>query len=161
MIVIVMSGCSADWDPAYFGLAREFAARVPLTPDRAALTDLLDDCTRAIGFHHFALINHVDLSKGTAGMIHLDTYPAAWSEHFVRNRLKQAYIDNIDGKIDDDLFARLTADYRGDERKIARELDRLMDADHAYIDDGIAILGIAKMPGACSRRPIWPANATS
>ena len=30
MIVTVVSGWSADWDPAYFDLAREFAARAPL-----------------------------------------------------------------------------------------------------------------------------------
>lgn len=62
----------------------------------------------------------------------------------IRERMKQVYIDHIDGKIDDDIFARVTADFREDQNKIARELDRLMDADHAYIDDGIALLGIAK-----------------
>lgn len=82
-----MKSPSADWDPAYFDLAREFAARAPVTSDGRTLTTLLDDCTRAMGFHHFALINHVDLSKNGAGMIHLDTYPAVWSEHFVRERL--------------------------------------------------------------------------
>jgi hypothetical protein len=35
----------------------------------------------------------------------------------IRERMKQAYIDNVDGKIDDDLFTRLTADYRDDERQ--------------------------------------------
>lgn len=87
VIVTIVPHWSADWDPVHFDLAREFAARVPLTSDRQALTTLLDDCTRAMGFHHFALINHVDLSKGCGGTIHLDTYPAVWSEHFVRDRL--------------------------------------------------------------------------
>lgn len=77
----------ADWDPACFDLAREFAARAPLTNSPAALATLLDDCTRAIGFHHFALINHVDLSHDAPGIIHLDTYPSVWSEHFIRSRL--------------------------------------------------------------------------
>ena len=36
----------------------------------------------------------------------------------IRERMKQAYIDDVDGKIDDDLFARLTTDYRNDERQI-------------------------------------------
>ena len=62
----------------------------------------------------------------------------------IRERMKQAYIDNVDGKIDDDLFTRLTADYRNDERQILRQLDRLMDADHAYIDEGIALISMAR-----------------
>jgi LuxR family quorum-sensing system transcriptional regulator CciR len=42
---------------------------------------------RALGFQYFALIDHVGLSRGAAGMIHLDTYPAVWSEQFIRSRL--------------------------------------------------------------------------
>lgn len=77
---------SADWDPAYFDLAREFAARAPLTASPAELSSILDDCTQALGFQYFALIDHVDLSRGENGIIHLDTYPAVWSERFVRSR---------------------------------------------------------------------------
>ena len=62
----------------------------------------------------------------------------------IRERMKQAYIDNVDGKIDDDLFNRLIADYRDDERKILRQLERLMDADHAYLDEGIELIAIAR-----------------
>lgn len=60
------------------------------------------------------------------------------------DRMKQVYIDHIDGKIDGDLFNRITEDFREDQRSLARELDRLATADEAYIDDGIALLGIAK-----------------
>ena len=87
MIVTVVSGWSADWDPAYFDLAREFAARAPLAASPAELSTVLDDCTRALGFQYFALIDHVDLSRNVTDMIHLDTYPAVWSERFIRSRL--------------------------------------------------------------------------
>lgn len=76
----------ADWDPAYFDLARDFAVRAQLTASPADLSDILEDCTEALGFQYFALIDHVDLSRA-AGMIHLDTYPAVWSERFIRSRL--------------------------------------------------------------------------
>lgn len=62
----------------------------------------------------------------------------------IRDRMKQAYIDNIDGKIDDDIFGSLIADYKQDERKIVRELERRMDADHGYLDEGIRLIGVAK-----------------
>jgi len=65
--------------------------------------------------------------------------------------MKQAYIDNVDGKIDDDLFTRLTADYRNDERQILRQLGRLMDADHAYIDRG----NRADLNGAGREAHVW------
>lgn len=62
----------------------------------------------------------------------------------IRERMKQVYIDHVDGKIDGDLFNRITEDFRDDQRSLARELDRLATAHEAYIDDGIALLGIAK-----------------
>ena len=58
--------------------------------------------------------------------------------------MKQAYIDNIDGKIDDDIFGWLIADYKQDERKIIRELERRKDADHGYLDEGIRPICVAK-----------------
>lgn len=58
--------------------------------------------------------------------------------------MKLAHIDNIDGKIDDDIFNSLIADYKQDERKIVRELERRMDADHGYLNEGIRLIGVAK-----------------
>ncbi len=49
----------------------------------------------------------------------------------IRERMKQDYIDHIDGKIDGDLFNRITEDFREDQRSLARELDRLTVADDA------------------------------
>lgn len=62
----------------------------------------------------------------------------------IRERMKQVYLDHVDGKLDEALFARISEDYREDMKGLSREFDRLSDADHAYIDDGIALLGIAK-----------------
>ena len=62
----------------------------------------------------------------------------------IRERMKQLYLDHIDGKIDDDIFTRVTEDFRQDKKNLEREFERLSTADDAYIDDGIALLGIAK-----------------
>jgi len=80
----------------------------------------------------------------------VETEHARWIDRLhreqvdIRDRMKQAYIDNIDGKIDDDIFDSLIADYKQDERKIVRELERRMDADHGYLDEGIRLIGVAK-----------------
>ena len=62
----------------------------------------------------------------------------------IRERMKQAYLNHVDGKLDEALFARIPEDYREDLKGLSREFGCLSDADHAYIDDGIALLGIAK-----------------
>jgi len=58
--------------------------------------------------------------------------------------MKQAYLDHVDGKLDEALFARISEDYREDLKGLSREFDRLSEADNAYIDDGIALLGDTK-----------------
>ena len=57
----------------------------------AELVGILDDVTRDLGFDHFALIHHADLSRLSPALVHLDTYPLVWREHFVANGL---YVDD-------------------------------------------------------------------
>lgn len=59
-MVTAVSGWSADWNSAYFDLARDLDARVPLTVSPAELSTVLDDCTQALGFQYFALIDPID-----------------------------------------------------------------------------------------------------
>ena len=62
----------------------------------------------------------------------------------LRERMKQIYIDNLDGRIEDTIFNALTAQFREQERKVARELELRLDADLSYMDEGIALMSIAK-----------------
>ena len=62
----------------------------------------------------------------------------------LRERMKQIYVDNMDDKIDDGIFRALTAQFRKQERKIARELELRLDADLSYMDEGIALMSIAR-----------------
>jgi LuxR family quorum-sensing system transcriptional regulator CciR len=55
------------------------------------LAALLDQICHELGFRHYAIIDHVDLRRRSPGLVHIDNYPAVWSEHFVRNRI---YLDD-------------------------------------------------------------------
>jgi LuxR family transcriptional regulator, quorum-sensing system regulator CciR len=57
----------------------------------ADLCRLVDDVSRALGFDHFALIHHADLSRLSPSLVHIDSYPAVWREHFVANGI---YLDD-------------------------------------------------------------------
>jgi LuxR family transcriptional regulator, quorum-sensing system regulator CciR len=55
------------------------------------LLQIVDDVSRGLGFDHFAMIHHADLSRLSTSLIHIDTYPAVWREHFVANGI---YLDD-------------------------------------------------------------------
>lgn len=57
----------------------------------ADLRRAVDDVGRTLGFDHFALIHHADLSRLSPSLIHIDTYPAVWREHFITNNV---YLDD-------------------------------------------------------------------
>jgi hypothetical protein len=62
----------------------------------------------------------------------------------LRERMKQIYMDNLDGRIEDEVYNALTARFRDQERKVAKELERRRDADLSYFDDGIALSPVAQ-----------------
>lgn len=62
----------------------------------------------------------------------------------LRERMKQIYIDNLDDKIEDSIFNALTAQFREQERRVSRELELRHDADLSHMDDGIALLTVAR-----------------
>lgn len=51
----------------------------------------MEEITRKLRFHFFALIHHVDLRYPLSNVVHFDNYPAVWSEHFILNGL---YVDD-------------------------------------------------------------------
>jgi LuxR family transcriptional regulator, quorum-sensing system regulator CciR len=52
-----------------------------------ALAQAMKDICRDLGFDHFALIHHADLSRRSPSLVHIDTYPAVWREQYVANKL--------------------------------------------------------------------------
>jgi DNA invertase Pin-like site-specific DNA recombinase len=71
----------------------------------------------------------------------------------LRERMKQIYLDNMDDKIEDSIFRALTAQFRKQERKIARELELRLDADLTYMDEGMRSCPSPRMPSSGSWRP--------
>lgn len=68
-------------------IARQFLSRARRVRDDGELRSLMDDICRELGFRYFALIHHVDLRKHSPKIIHIENYPAVWSEYFIRNQL--------------------------------------------------------------------------
>ena len=48
---------------------------------------IMEQITLEIGFHHFALISHVDLRLPRKNKIHFDNYPVPWAKHFITKGL--------------------------------------------------------------------------
>jgi LuxR family transcriptional regulator, quorum-sensing system regulator CciR len=57
----------------------------------ADLLSVIEDISRALGFDHFALIHHADLSRLSPALVHIDNYPSVWREHFVAQNI---YLDD-------------------------------------------------------------------
>src|SRR3546814_9580487 len=68
-------------------IAQAFTEQTFHYTSQAELASGLEACTFELGFHRFAILHHVDLRRRPAAMIHIDNYPADWSEHFIQKRL--------------------------------------------------------------------------
>ena len=65
----------------------QFDACAGACRDLAALSALLDDAARALGFQYFALLHHASLALPGRGLIRLDSYPQGWAEELVSEDL--------------------------------------------------------------------------
>ncbi len=72
-------------------LVGAFVARIGAITRETELRGLLDDVCPAMGFDYYALIHHVDLRRRSPSIVHIENYPAVWSDHFIQNGL---YVDD-------------------------------------------------------------------
>lgn len=68
----------------------EAAARCATDAD---LRGLLEDVTRELGFHYFALLHHASLRWSTGPLVRIDNYPSRWERELVREDL--AHVDPV------------------------------------------------------------------
>jgi site-specific DNA recombinase len=61
----------------------------------------------------------------------------------VRNRLDQAYVDKLDGKIPEDLWLRKSAEWQSEEREIQMSIQALADVRPERMLDAVKILELA------------------
>jgi LuxR family quorum-sensing system transcriptional regulator CciR len=69
------------------GVVHQFFQRIGKVKTDSDLFRLMEDVTHEIGFHHFALINHVDLRRSSREIIRIYNYPRSWAEDFIQEGL--------------------------------------------------------------------------
>jgi site-specific DNA recombinase len=60
------------------------------------------------------------------------------------DRISAMYIDKLDGTIGGDLYDRMAGEWREEQRRLHREIDRHETAEHSYMDEGVQILELAR-----------------
>ena len=54
------------------------------------------------------------------------------------------YVDKLDGRIDAPFFDKMSAEWRAEQDRCQREIDRHQEADTSYMDEGVQILELAR-----------------
>jgi hypothetical protein len=53
------------------------------------------------------------------------------------DRIHAMYVDKLDGKIGGDFYDRFAGEWREEQRRLQREIDRHQQADESYMDEGV------------------------
>lgn len=84
--------------------------------------------------------SHTDEAKE-----HAEALARLQTEHDrIEARLHAMYVDKLDGRINAALFDKLSADWRREQDRCVREIERHRNADRSYIDEGITLLELAR-----------------
>jgi hypothetical protein len=59
-------------------------------------------------------------------------------------RMSAMYIDKLDGKIGGDFYDKFPAEWREEQLRLQREIDRHEAAEQSYMDEGVQILELAR-----------------
>jgi site-specific DNA recombinase len=59
-------------------------------------------------------------------------------------RINAMYIDKLDGRIGGDFYDRFAAEWRGEQLRLQREIDRHESAEQSYLDEGVKLLELAQ-----------------
>ncbi len=54
------------------------------------------------------------------------------------------YVDKLDSKIRGDFFDKMASEWREEQRRLQRDIDRHEEADQSYMDEGVRILELAR-----------------
>jgi hypothetical protein len=60
------------------------------------------------------------------------------------DRIHTMYVDKLDGKIGGDFYDRFAGEWREEQRRLQREIDRHQQAEESYMDEGVQILELAR-----------------
>jgi hypothetical protein len=59
-------------------------------------------------------------------------------------RIHSMYVDKLDGLVDAAFFERMSNQWREEQNRCLREIDRLQAADRSYMDEGVQLLELAR-----------------
>jgi site-specific DNA recombinase len=62
----------------------------------------------------------------------------------LQNRIHGMYVDKLDGKVDGNFFERMSSEWRGEQDRCQREIERHQTADQSYLEEGVRILELAR-----------------
>ncbi len=62
----------------------------------------------------------------------------------LQQRIEAIYIDKVHGKIDDEFDDRMRDEWREEQERCLRSIERCQTADDSYLDEGVSLLELAK-----------------
>ena len=62
----------------------------------------------------------------------------------LQDRIHAIYVDKLDGLIDPAFFDKMSNQWREEQNRCQREIDRHQNADKSYLDDGVQLLELAR-----------------
>ena len=60
------------------------------------------------------------------------------------DRINAMYVDKLDGRVDAAFFDKMSAEWREEQNRCLREIERHQAADQSYMDEGVQILELAR-----------------
>jgi site-specific DNA recombinase len=62
----------------------------------------------------------------------------------LQKRIHAMYVDKLDGNVDGDFFDRMSVEWRAEQDRCLREIERHQTADQSYLEEGVRILELAR-----------------
>ena len=62
----------------------------------------------------------------------------------LQTRMHAMYVDKLDGKVDGAFFERMSAEWRAEQDRCLREIERHQAADQSYLEEGVRLLELAR-----------------
>jgi site-specific DNA recombinase len=62
----------------------------------------------------------------------------------LNDRIHAMYVDKLDGLVDAAFYHRMSNQWREEQNRCQREIERHRDADKSYLDEGVALLDLAR-----------------
>jgi site-specific DNA recombinase len=62
----------------------------------------------------------------------------------LQNRIHAAYVDKLDGAIEPAFFEKISMEWRGEQDRCLRDIERHQGADRSYLEDGVRLIELAQ-----------------